>query len=158
MSKQKSKFKKVHEKGYYPFYYNSTKIDNQSVTIFFGIVEDYVDEKDHKQTHKYNIGLAIGATRRQLIRWYNQENKLINGSVTGRIGLKGLVWAKNQLLEIERFIVKTDTKCDDAYIYIEGSDERRKRAYRDYLKRFGYEEHEKGIYKYVIVDRKSNLL
>ncbi|UVX98790.1 MAG: hypothetical protein [Bacteriophage sp.] len=54
---------------------------------------------------------------------------------TGNCGLEGLIWAKNGLLEFEKFIKKDYLK---QRIVISWTDNKRKKVYIHYLKRYGY--------------------
>ena len=54
---------------------------------------------------------------------------------TGKCGVEGLIWAKNGLLEFEKFIKKEDLK---QRIVVRWTDSKRKRVYKHYLEKEAY--------------------
>lgn len=62
---------------------------------------------------------------------------VLTGKSTGKGSAEGLVWAKNQLLEFERFICNSG-KPEKIIMVVTWTDARRRDIYEYYLGRLGY--------------------
>lgn len=117
---------RVRESGDETYDSVATKIDGQRVVLTF-FRSDSDDAPDH-----WNVALLVGATRkakkavRQRAEWPGQYE----GRATGRVGLKALMWAKNQIDEFQK-------DRPEATVVVGSSDERRAGAYRA-LTRYGF--------------------
>lgn len=103
-------------------------------------LESYI-ETDRKKPMYYNVWLSIEHKRK------NIENT--EGKITGKDGVKSLLWAKKRLIEFED-IVKEDYKDKEIYIYIGWYDNKRRNVYERGLKNLGYE--------YKVVFNKKHLI
>lgn len=115
-------FKKVADKEYITIYYDSIRLSNgQCACIFF------YKGKNEGNYEIYEVGFAIGRTRKQIFNTFIYESDFLKNKETGRCGLEGLVWAKSKLLEFEGWIKNKTTH--PVKIYVGWADERRKKAY-----------------------------
>ena len=92
-------------------------------------LESYI-EVDRRKPMYYNVWLSIEHKRK------NIENT--EGKITGKDGVKSLLWAKKRLIEFED-IVKEDYKDKEIYICIGWYDNKRRNVYERGLKNLGYE-------------------
>ena len=107
-----------------------TYIGGQFVEVVF-----QCDEHDNtnKKLKHWNIGLTI-ADDKELIEYY-QKNKMI----TGKIGVRGLLFAKAAIKAFEEFL--TNNKEYTRYnhcLYCDWLDKRRKKVYCYGLKKMGF--------------------
>lgn len=123
-------FNRIVENGCMLGYYAITKLkNNQTATIVF-----YRHES--QRSFAFYVAFAIANKRKHIRKWLDGSDNLTNLS-TGKGGLEGLIWAKNQLLEFEEFI-KQEGKSVKAAICITWTNNRRRDIYEHYLKRIGY--------------------
>ena len=104
----------------------ATKIDGQRIVLTFFRSGSY-DAPDH-----WNVALLVGATRKakKAVRQRAEWPDRYDGRATGRVGLKALMWAKNQIDEFQK-------DRPEATVVVGSSDERRAGAYRA-LARYGF--------------------
>ena len=82
---------------------------------------------------EWNVAFAINNKRKHIKSWIKDEESM--DCSTGKCGVEGLIWAKNGLLEFEKFIKKEDLK---QRIVVRWTDSKRKRVYKHYLEKEGY--------------------
>jgi hypothetical protein len=117
---------RVRESGGETYDSVAKKIDGQRVVLTFYRTEEDAD-------NVWNVLLLVGATRKvkKAARKYADLPDTYRGRTTGRVGLKALLWAKDQ---IEAF----QSDRPEATVVIWPSDARRARAYRA-LTRYGFQ-------------------
>jgi len=103
-------------------YYSMCKLDNgQIIKIVFS--EEWSNNK-----YYYEIYLVVMTKRK------SEDDTTLKS--TGKIGIKGLLWAKQKIKEFEKFI-KTE-KTAPITIYCRWDDNRRRNVYAYGLKNLGY--------------------
>ena len=113
-------------------YYSSKRLSNgQSVLILF----DRVQTDD---SIEYYVGLAIAKNRKQAFNWYFENSSYLQGKETGKCGLEGLVFAKQQLELFEDFIKNNFHYGRKNVIMVGWEDNRRKNVYQKVLTKRGY--------------------
>jgi hypothetical protein len=116
------------------FYWYSANIDNKSCVIAF------IEDKGEKDINKiYSVAFGIGSNRKQVLNWMFNENHFIDNKITGSGNIKYLIFAKNMLIEFEKFI-KSKKPSEKIIIKVEGADKRRFNVYRKVLVKYGYNE------------------
>lgn len=116
-------FKSCIDKEGYFNYYNTFKLDSgQTIKI------EFQEDETHKKYY-YNIYLVISHKRKQESSNYMK--------ITGKDGLRGLLWAKQNIIEFEQFISEI-RKGYDIIIYCNWDDNRRRNVYEYGLKKLGY--------------------
>lgn len=107
-------------------YFKRTKLSNgQLAEILFEEtyrVNKFID---------YNVVFVIGSKRKNL------NCSKMDSCSTGKVGLEGLIWAKKQIIEFEKFILKSNHK-EKVYISVLWSDNRRRKVYERGLKKLGF--------------------
>jgi hypothetical protein len=83
----------------------------------------------------YEIGFGIGDTEKQIKSWWNGKlgGRAINDKSTGKSGLEGLMWAKGLLRDMIE-----ENRLQPGLMIVQGTDEKRFRAYGKGLKRMGF--------------------
>lgn len=115
------------ENGIFYGYYKKTKLSNgQTAYIVFEGVE-------LSKCTEWNVLFVVANKRKDALKWIKGEKEL--DTQTGKCGLEGLVWAKNNLIEFENELSKRKGKNR---MLIQWSDAKRKKVYIKYLKRLGY--------------------
>jgi hypothetical protein len=128
-----SKIKKIKTKGDNTTYYMCQRIKNQVVGLF-------VTKECKRGTDiVYNVGLAVGKTRKQIVNWYQGDKNYLNNMDTGKNGIKPLKFALEFLDEIEEYVKSLVPPHHNAVLKIHGADERRMNIYGHFLKKRGYE-------------------
>lgn len=112
-------------------YYNTEKIGVQTAVISF-------IENPYKNKICYYVAFTIANKKRDINGWLNGEANNINLKETGRNGLTPLLWAKKQIVDFEKWIVKGTYDNKDIYICIVWDDNRRRNAYQYGLRKNGY--------------------
>lgn len=119
---------KVDDESNCDLFYNSIILpDNNTITI------EFIENISKKSVH-YFINLYIKHKR-------NQNVKL---KQIGKCGIQSLVWAKNQIIEFEKFIVehkpyeKYDKNVKKIYISTFADDSQRYRVYKFGLTKIGF--------------------
>ena len=111
-----------------------TKFTNGQTGVLF------LGRENLNKTIEWDVRFAISNKRKRIKAWIEEREDL--DDTTGTCGLEGIIWAKNGILEFERFIkeyyLKRD-KCKKHRITISWTDNKRKKVYTRYLKRYGYE-------------------
>lgn len=103
-------------------YYREKLPNGQTITIKF-------QEECHQNYVSYNVVLFIKTKKKDRSWDYNKQ--------TGdKLGIKGLLWAKDKLLEFEKYIIKKDS--NKIIITVWWEDNRRKKVYMRGLKNVGY--------------------
>lgn len=128
-------------------YYDYTKLSNKQIAcIFFYQIIGYQPNADGTKCTTYKIGFGIGKSRKQIFKNFighnNHFGHFMYLNSTGHCGLEGLLWAKNKILEFEKWIIANST--DHIQIFVGADDERRLRVYKRGLLKSGYEVHFNG--------------
>lgn len=112
-------------------YYNTKKLSNgQTAAIFFF-------KEKLKRCTEYSIAFAIANKKKHITQWVLGERDILSDKETGNCGLEGLIWAKKQLVEFEKFI--KENKNGNVVISIYWTDNRRRNVYEKVLKKLGYQ-------------------
>lgn len=122
-------------------YTETAKLDNGYIAVieFYGDI--YSDSID------YTVALAIGKKKKDLHNWINGNKNNITGKETGK-DLLGLIWAKNKILEFEKYLMENKKKTIKQNIVICWEDKKRKRAYKRMAKYgYKYDNLRKAFYK-----------
>ncbi len=116
-------FEYVSDNGYRDYYSTETLPSGQTIRIEF-------QEGRSKKIVYFNVFLVIKNKNKSPYPTLEQ---------TGKDGLKGLVWARQKLLEFEDFI-KADVRYENSKIilFCRWDDNRRRNAYYRGLKNKGY--------------------
>lgn len=87
---------------------------------------------------EYHVAFAVADKKKNLNGWFNQtKDDNLTLRMTGRCGVEALFWARDMLIEFEKYISSRET--DDVKIVIEGGgDPRRFRLYERALLKYGY--------------------
>ena len=127
-------FKKVHEKGLLPTYFDSTKLSSgQSVCMFF------YKEANEDGREVYSVGLGVGKTRKQVFNTFLGDSRFLEGKETGRAGGESLAWARTTLFKFEDWIQTVSVL--PVRIIVGWADDRRKNVYVHYLCKHGYKKY-----------------
>ena len=128
--------------GTYRIYACRAVRNGQTGVLFLG-------RENLNKTIEWDVRFAISNKRKRIKAWIEEREDL--DDTTGTCGLEGLIWAKNGILEFEKFIKEYYLKRDkckkhritiswtDNKRTISWTDNKRKKVYRRYLKRYGYE-------------------
>lgn len=104
-------------------YYDTCVLESgQTIRIEF-------QEEWSKSKYYYNVYLVTSNKRK------SSDNTYLKS--TGKDGLKGLIWARQKIIEFEQYI-KTIHKNTPVVIYMGWDDNRRRDAYEKGLKKLGY--------------------
>ena len=114
-----------------------TLSNGQHIALYFELTKNVLFDDGYEYDSWY-VGVRIDDSRRACNDWWNRKRTKNRLDSTGRCGLEGLMWAKNQILKF----VEEHAKEDFQKIVVGGEDERRLSAYR-FLKRYGFE---KGVF------------
>ena len=106
-------------------------IDNQIVEVVF-----QSDEPWSSQIKHWNIGLIIhdkDQSEEVIQRLYD------SAAITGRIGMRGLLFAKEAILDFEEKLKNSSRHngCEE-YLYVTWLENRRRRVYEFALKKMGF--------------------
>ena len=112
----------VDELGYENYYDTSILPSGQTIRIEF-------QEEWSKSKYFYNVYLVTSHKRKQADSTYGIE--------TGKDGLLGLLWAKDKIIEFEKFI-KDKHEGIPIIIYCYWTDNRRRNVYERGLSKLGY--------------------
>lgn len=106
-----------------------TKIEGQIVEV---IIDS--DERSNclSNTRHWNIGLTIGTKRKHFEKYHNHQE------VCGKIGLKGLLFAKAAIQYFENYLGYSQYKKYRNILYVTWLDNRRRDAYAYGLKKLGF--------------------
>ena len=119
------------DKDSYHFYTAMTKLKNgQTAKISFQescYMDRYVG---HKHT-QYNVCFVIATKKKHM------ESILDNPKITGKAGLEGLIWAKNKMLEFEKYIIDRYPR-EKILMKVDWADNRRRDVYTKALAKHGY--------------------
>ena len=86
---------------------------------------------------EYHVAFAVADKKKNLNGCFNQtKDDNLTLRMTGRCGVEALFWARDMLIEFEKYISSRET--DDVKIVIEGEDPRRFRLYERALLKYGY--------------------
>jgi hypothetical protein len=103
----------------------------------------YVMVENPEGYYAHYVGLCIGNTKRQCNDWWqgrqNRRVRSVNLKSTGKCGIEGLVWALNQLLDLEKRLTACLKDGNFEVIVIAAEDNKRASAY-ERLKKYGYQE------------------
>ena len=96
-------------------------------------VADYNFSEKDKELHyhsdvAYNVTFCVANSREECLNWYLGKNNDLDNVQTGK-SLRPLIWAKEQILH---FI--TNVMQMHSTLYIEGTDDKRSRAYHRIVK------------------------
>ena len=112
---------------FYEEYIYSTNIDGQFVEVYFQCEEPVT----HLNNFHWNIGLVIGTKVKKKEEYFAKE------MVTGKIGLKGLLFAKAAIENFEKLL--SVRKCNHKhYLYCSWLDNRRRNVYAYGLQKIGF--------------------
>lgn len=128
-------------------YYKTHKLkNNQTIGIYFWANE-------LSKSVEYAILLAIANKKKHLRQLILGEKDILTDHETGKCGLEGLLWGKNQIIEFE----ESEYCKDGDTIVIYWTDKRRRDVYEYGLKKLGfvigYRDGKKCLYKKVYKDR-----
>lgn len=131
----------IPEEEQYTMFIFKTKIEGQIVEVQIDC-----DERNNcpSRTRHWNIGLTIGTKRKHFEKYHDHKE------VCGKIGLKGLLFAKAAIQYFEDYLKYTKYKNYKNILYVTWLDNRRRDAYAYGLKKLGFNF---GIY-----DKKKVLL
>ena len=107
-------------------YYSKKKMKNNQTAYFF--LTSYYNDK----RYDFAISFAVANKRKDIKNWMCDKQNNIKLKSSGSCGLEALIWAKNQLILLEKCCHPTDK------ISVYGEDSRRGRVYKAYLDRLGY--------------------
>ena len=82
----------------------------------------------YKSNVAYNVTFCVANSRRECLNWYLDRSKDLDNVQTGK-SLRPLIWAKEQVMH---FI--TNVMPMQSTLYIEGTDDKRSRAYHRIVK------------------------
>jgi hypothetical protein len=104
----------------------ATKIDGQRVVMTF------MHDEETDAANIWSVALLVGATRKakKAVRERGSWGSRYDGRSTGRVGLKALIWAREQIDLFQR-------ELPEAIVVVGATDEKRARAYRA-LSRYGF--------------------
>ena len=86
---------------------------------------------------EYHVAFAVADKKKNLNGWFNQtKDDNLTLRATGRCGVEALFWARDMLLEFEKYIFLRE--IEDTKIVVQGEDSRRFRLYERALSRYGY--------------------
>lgn len=119
------------------------EVDGQVVSIYF-------QEKWNRLAYcyTYDVALRISNSKRSNNDWYEGGKGFHPSQVTGHCGLKGLLKAKDVILDFAQSLPRDDY---DRFIVVEGADERRFHAYRALCKHGFSKQHWGGKDCYVMM-------
>jgi len=139
-------FEPIKYEGYYGTYgyFKTHKLKNgQTIIICFHKIE-------FSKCNEYSIFLAIANKKKHIRQFLSEERDVLIGKETGRCGLEGLLWAKNQIIKFE----ESDCCKNGDYISTGWDDNRRRDVYIYGLKKLGfvlgYRESRKCLYKKLV--------
>jgi len=137
------KLKYEGDKHVYGFYKMHKLKNNQTIIICFSKFE-------FSKCNEYSIFLAIANKKKHIRQFLLEEKDVLMGKETGKCGLEGLLWAKNQIVEFE----KSNYCKNSDYISAGWADNRRRDVYEHGLKKLGfvmgYRDGRKCLYKKVV--------
>lgn len=104
------------------------EIDGQVCSIYFAPTRIKVETDNWVINKALMVGFIIGESRKDNNDWFNGKKRCLrfDNTSTGRIGLKGLSWAQEVVLNV----INTGEP-----VLIDGSDERRSVVYARMIKR-----------------------
>lgn len=108
----------------FPVHIFRTKIDGQTVEVEFA--SDEINR--HQGVRHWNIGLTIGTKRKKFSNYHQRKD------VSGKIGIKGLLFAKAAIQHFEQYYIGKDNA-----LYAHWLDNRRRDVYAYGLKKMGFE-------------------
>lgn len=112
-------------------YFKRTKLSN-------GQLAEILFEETYRRGKyaDYNVVFVIGSKRKKL------NCTMMEHTTTGKVGLEGLLWAKQQIIEFEKFILELypfeKFPNEKVYISVGWADNRRRNVYERGLKKLGY--------------------
>ena len=117
------------EEEMYTMFVFKTKIEGQIVEVQIDC-----DERNNcpSRTRHWNIGLTIGTKRKHFEKYHDHKE------VCGKIGLKGLLFAKAAIQYFEDYLKYTKYKNYKNILYVTWLDNRRRNAYAYGLKKLGF--------------------
>ena len=124
-------FNKLRYEGNNYGYFKTTKLsNNQTISIFFL-------KEELKRGLEYHVVLAISNKKKYIKQWIFGERDILSDRQTGKCGLEGLLWAKKQIIEFEKFLLE-DKYSKDITICVNWLDNRRRKVYEYGLNKLGY--------------------
>lgn len=125
-------FKRLRFDGFSYGYFKTCKLkNNQTATIFF-------IRKELKRGTEYHVVFAISNKKKYIKQWILGERDTLTNKETGKCGLDGLIWAKEQIIEFEDYINIETYKPKDITICVTWTDNRRRNIYVRVLGKLGY--------------------
>lgn len=130
-------------------YYKTHRLkNNQTIGIYFF-------KHEFSKYDEHVILLAIANKKKHLRQLILGEKDILTDHETGKCGLEGLIWGKQQIIEFEK-----SNHCKDGdYITIYWTDNRRRDVYEHGLKKLGfvmgYRESRKCLHKKIIKEEKG---
>jgi hypothetical protein len=114
-------------------YFSETTLKNgQIAMMFFGRCNPDV------RNDVYNIAFAIADKKKEITNWINSKEDKFNTSMTGRDGIEGLIWAKQQIILFESYL-KNDRFPTPVILEVSWLDKKRKEIYKRALCRLGFQ-------------------
>lgn len=115
-------------------FYKSKKLSNgQTAMIVF--------EEQIRTTKKieYSIIFAISNKKKNIIKWLEGKDDCLSDKSTGKCGIEGLIWAKQQIIDFEKFInERLKYYNQDIILYVWWTDNKRRNVYEKALGKIGY--------------------
>lgn len=125
-------------------YMEYTKLSSgqTAVIVFYKFADDFTTE--------YHTCFGIANKKKVLRQWINEEGYGdLEDTVTGKCGFEGLIWAYKKVEEFIELMSRPNRKRD-CKLYVYGSDKRRHRIYKHFLKRLGFVEENNPYYGYIL--------
>lgn len=114
----------------YGFYKTNILSNNQTISIYFM-------KEEMKNGYEYYVVLGI-ANKKRYLKEFMLGTRDLTSFETGKCGVEGLLWAKNQIIKFEAFIKDKHYKNELISIVVQWADRRRKKVYIRSLKPLGY--------------------
>lgn len=102
--------------------------------IYIGF--DFIELNRKTETEIFNVVLAIGNKKKNINSWLNYEKNSLTMQSTGRCGLEGLMWAREQLIKFEEFIFYNSRY--NIKLIVSADDSKRFHVYEKALMKLGY--------------------
>ena len=131
-------FNKIVRDGCY-VYYDKVELSSKQVALIN--FTQNIKEKEYLYSVAFNIS--------------NKKRHFVEETIsTGRCGLEGLIWAKNKILEFEKWLMEDTWRSDSKKkikIEIKWADQRRRKVYMWAMTRHGYkfDPYQKRIFKII---------
>jgi len=115
--------------------YHHTLSDGSHIAMYFACDRNilYANGFDYDT---WRVGLAIGKSRRICNDWWNKKDNKISNKSTGKVGLEGLLWAKQTLVRFMNESMRDVVQV----IAVDYSNKQRMNVYKRLCKTLGFVE------------------